>query len=847
MDRKNKKAAQQQAAAAVAAASGGNEKGPREGKKKREGQGGQPNNPSGRNNTLLAGGSTAPTRLLSTNSATQPSNRPHMPLKASISPSAPAPPLKDTDFASFASLDEMEGVQLPTPPAHGNSQGSEVHASTDISKNGQGQSQSIPSPVPLATSDPRVISTMTPSEFGPIGSPPSANRAQPPTGLNNNSFTPGASPRGPSHLNGVNLATSPQNNTGFLSSSPFSAPGAQSVFLNNSYSGPGGPASLGSGLAMMGGRRGWGDVEVSRSPAQSGLSMVASSVQRSSLLNGEVRGEYGIDLEYEGHGRGRKNDSAVDDADMEDFIPSSLTDLLTPEERNRRMSRSGNNAKPLASALTAGAPSNLTLGDTSASAGGRLGHRYSNSVPAPSLLGDIKSIWSDTSVGPLPGSPPVHPTHRGTPSASFTSRLEGLTVSGQQGIHDDMGLSMSMGSTGVGSSLGMMSPSNASAAFLPGLHHNYLKAKASQQGQLGMGGAGTGVGGLSRGFRGTSNPLFPSGTTTNNSSTNYLPNLSSNQGFPSSVNNAPTHSQLPSYRAAPSPFDLTQPVHQAHNHSGRPIPTAESKRFGVGLGFGGAGGLGNGAGAGGFGVGGGQGVSDGGHGMDGEIMTGHFLSPNTRALQAHAPGQSLPQGLAAGYRIHALPPLTNLTSPGVNNGGAFPPSANMAGNFGAGGPGPGVGGNPISNANATTPAREEWGVSSLPPQTLPVTAPPTTTTPTPSQRNGTNANSPIGPHAPTKNNTNLAPGVGYSGVLGASPGLESVLSKLSYSAAAKGSAPGAVSSSPTPPGLIKGAAGRYIQSGLSTPGGHGSGSQGVSSSSSPLKRGDDDDELFLME
>jgi len=45
-------------------------------------------------------------------------------------------------------------------------------------------------------------------------------------------------------------------------------------------------------------------------------------------------------------------------------------------------------------------------------------------------------------------------------------------------------------------------------------------------------------------------------------------------------------------------------------------------------------------------------------------QTNHLLSPSARALQSHAPGQSLPQGLAAGYsRIHALPPPPNLASP----------------------------------------------------------------------------------------------------------------------------------------------------------------------------------------
>ncbi|EEB97337.1 hypothetical protein MPER_03365, partial [Moniliophthora perniciosa FA553] len=46
------------------------------------------------------------------------------------------------------------------------------------------------------------------------------------------------------------------------------------------------------------------------------------------------------------------------------------------------------------------------------------------------------------------------------------------------------------------------------------------------------------------------------------------------------------------------------------------------------------------------------------------------LSPASRALQAHAPGQSLPQGLAAGYsRIHAMPSVGSPGSVGVGSGG----------------------------------------------------------------------------------------------------------------------------------------------------------------------------------
>ena len=651
MDRKNKKAAQH-AAASVALTLVGSDKVAR---KKRDGQGG--NNALGRNNTLLAGGSTAPTRLLSPTSTAPATNRSLMPLKASISPSAPAPPLKDTDFASFAALDEMEGVQLSAPPAYGKSPTSEAGTSSDAPKNGDRQAKTTPSPI----SAPRVTTAMAPSEFGPIGSPPSASRGhRSAAGLANGTITPGNSPRRPSHLNGVNLDASPQNAPGLVSSSPFSAPGSQSVFINSSYVGHGVAASLGSGLAM-GGRRGWGDGDVSASPVKGGLSMLPSSVQRPSLLNGDVRAEYLADLDYKG--AGQKLSGAAEDGDMEDFIPGSLTDLLTPEERSRRMSKSGSNTKPHVSALTAGAPSNSASDEQATTPiGSRLGHRHSSSVPAPSLLGDTKSIWSGSCVGPLSGSPRVQPTHRATPSASLASRFEGLAVSGQQGAHD-IGMSISMGSTGGASSLGVTSLNNASAAFL-GLHHRYQKNKASQQTQLGVGGADTH--GLSRGFRGASGPFYPSGK--GNLTPNHLSGMGSNSGYPSSAHAQPTLSQLPSYRGAPSPFDLTQPMHQAHHQPSHPIATLDNQAhaaYGVSRGSRLGGGVGQHGMKGGAGNGG---------GVEGEMIANPLLSPNTRALQAHAPGQSLPQGLAAGYsRIHALPPLGNVTSPKAG-GSVFPSS-----------------------------------------------------------------------------------------------------------------------------------------------------------------------------
>jgi hypothetical protein len=91
-------------------------------------------------------------------------------------------------------------------------------------------------------------------------------------------------------------------------------------------------------------------------------------------------------------------------------------------------------------------------------------------VPAPSLLGDIKSIWSEggqnvigsprkgmMDVGPPGSTIPV--VGNGTPS-SFRS----VSTFGGHSLADDHINSF-------------LSPSNASAAFLPGNYQNYLNTR----------------------------------------------------------------------------------------------------------------------------------------------------------------------------------------------------------------------------------------------------------------------------------------------------------------------------------------------------------------------------------
>ena len=152
----------------------------------------------------------------------------------------------------------------------------------------------------------------------------------------------------------------------------------------------------------------------------------------------------------------------VEDEDLEDFIPGSLTDLLTPEERSRRYSRT-NATNPVASG-------GLTPNRDAWGAGARPSvethhHRYSRSVPAPSLLGDIKSIWADNGQVPV-GSP------RGT---DLSINGGGLGSGTPSSFKSNSGFGgRSLADDHISS---FLSPSNASAAFLPGLHHHYLNPK----------------------------------------------------------------------------------------------------------------------------------------------------------------------------------------------------------------------------------------------------------------------------------------------------------------------------------------------------------------------------------
>ncbi|KAI0319849.1 hypothetical protein OF83DRAFT_1054251 [Amylostereum chailletii] len=561
MDRKNKKAAQAANSASREGGKGGKSKGGHG-----RGEGGQGRNP-------LLSGSTAPTRIL------HGSTRAPIPmaLKATISPSAPAPPLQDSDFAAFGMPDES--TKLPTAPAQRKSSTSasnEEPGASDSPSQFEGSpgkdlgvpSTSSPSPLPASTpSAPRRINDSANSaDLGPIGSPRSVSSSHDQSG----------------RVNGFSPGTSPARAPGFLSSSPFSAPGTQSVFFSSES--PDNFKARSGIAASLGAQHTWRD-NFGRLPSGGAHESVG--------------------------------DIVVEDEDLEEFIPGSLSDLLTPEERSRRYSRT--NATNAATNLGPGMSSPREGGW---GAGPRLSveshhHRYSRSVPAPSLLGDIKSIWSDNGQG-LAGSPrssamehtasagPIGSMVSGTPA----SHKSGSAFGGRSFVDDHIN--------------SFLSPSNASAAFLPGTHQHYLNSKGAMQ--------RTPSGGLRPGaYAPTSTTNIPGAN-----AANLLARL--NEPLPPQPHTAGHQRQQ---------FDGTSESFNGQPfHLGRPIP--QGKDFG------------------------------------GDMEDRNALSPSALALQSHAPGQSLPQGLAAGYsRIHALPPPPLIPSPssssvfGASQSGTYAPGTSI--------------------------------------------------------------------------------------------------------------------------------------------------------------------------
>ncbi|KIJ61548.1 hypothetical protein HYDPIDRAFT_115700 [Hydnomerulius pinastri MD-312] len=578
MDRKNKKAAQLAANGGVAGGGSGGGGG-REGRGskggKRElhpaphGHGGSSAGAPANTRTGLLSGSTAPTRVTSTRPPIS------MSLKATISPSAPAPPLKDTDFTAFVLPDDVDSQKTstttaastnPETPASGSTKQDTDHdrrdeaadtstpdPSTDPSSSNKPKNSSPPTlPLSVPSAPRRPVLPSDAMDLGPIGSPPQGS-------------LPTHSP--------LSTGTPPQ---GAGVPSTFHAQTSLLTESRNRLGAGTGPSSLGHTHTQA-----W----------KTELGPVPSQVLTSSSGPGIGVNITGID---------RDRDGATDE-DLEEFLPSSLTDLLTPSERSRRMSRTHSGSSRPVNFNDAPSPHSTLHPHLAPNPSHHAHHRYSRSVPAPSLLGDVKSIWAErgTANNGLPGSPDTHTFGLGAIGSGTPSSLKSTNGFG--------GLGATLGTTATASGMGtspfrddthspspsLLAPSNASAAFLPSLHHYYSKMNTGNNGRgpsavnsnagLGLGAGLGGLSGLSR-----------------------------------------------------SPLSHT-PLHG---------PAADEGRSGAGVG------LGMGPGP------------------------GEATSPSIRALQAHAPGQSLPQGLAAGYsRIHAMPLTGSPGSLGTSGagGGAFSP------------------------------------------------------------------------------------------------------------------------------------------------------------------------------
>ncbi|THH00387.1 hypothetical protein EW145_g7089 [Phellinidium pouzarii] len=598
MDRRNKKAAQL-AASSSGGAAGQKDRDSRDRDRERDSRGRKSATGTGQGigragaapsrNGLLSG-STAPTRVLSSGA------RPPLPISKAIpAPAAPAPALQDADFTSFDFTKTGEQTALSDVETQHGPENEKAHESAF------GSSPSVTMSPPLDTG---VFPVSTPSQplrftgrhgssssidFGPVGSPP---RASPTNPIRINGFSPGSSPR-----DAVPHTQPLAPNPTFSASGPGTGP-SQNSFMHiergiastNDFKNRSGlAASLGTGQTLS-------SFNVGSLPV---LSRGPASVTDKLSVYAEV----------------------IDDEDMEDFVPSSLKDLLTPEEQSRRMSRTS-------SAATAGgiAPVATTVARPGAGVQDNR-HRHSRSVPAPSILQDIRTIWADSD-GELSNTSAQKDVGTNT-GFGFSSGAAGMLGTGPSSFKS---------SYTDGPSPSMLHPTNASAAFLPGLHHYMSRAPTA------------GVRAVSHGNAHLQH-LHQSGLVGVNVGQDNHSNGNDLSVSPSHVGNSAMVSMSMSMSTTNNFDAFSSPLQRTHLPTGRPIPP-----------------------------------SSGTHTSTPFRAPEHasHLSPSSRALQAHAPGQSLPQGLAAGYsRIHLQPSAVTSTSPAS----AFSPGSAGQGLHGLGPPG----------------------------------------------------------------------------------------------------------------------------------------------------------------
>lgn len=516
MDRKNKKAAQLAAQAQNAGHANNSGGGGAEKEKKRGGKGA---------NSTKERPSKAPGNLTAT-----------APPSSKASPQVQHDTPNKSTATGNNSLSPPPGAPKPT---HENTASPTVNLSTPTTTQPpQGIPDAYRSPMTKRFSSGRPGSSDL--GYGPIGSPPNASQI---SNANSNQYAQGMRSPYAGHTSHFSPGTSP-NAAGIQ---PSTSPFAQQQPVFGAFRSPNAPNANPV------------DSNCTSSP---NVGQGGESARPPIAINRSFRSPIPLS-----HQRDPENAVASDD-DFEEFLPSSLNDLLTPEERQRRASRSGGQRL-----------GNVGLGDNAsgASVGGGVGiggnglvvgsfgtgHRYSRSVPAVRLLdAHAPSPWKDDHTHDR------DPTNLSVASLSFRSA----------GLGSD-GAGFSPNGGGV-----QLATSNASGAFLA--HHH-------------------GHGHFTRPSQGI--------TTATSHLTRQMATSQSYEESADVLNSMPT-------------------------------PTALASR-------GGFGGFNN--------------SSNSGHGYGGlhpgaarglQNLEAGILSPSSKALQAHAPGQSLPQGLAAGLsRLHLVP------------------------------------------------------------------------------------------------------------------------------------------------------------------------------------------------
>ncbi|KAG8984165.1 hypothetical protein FRB90_005504, partial [Tulasnella sp. 427] len=251
-------------------------------------------------------------------------------------------------------------------------------------------------------------------------------------------------------------------NANILGTSPFSMPGSRSLFMPLSSSqtsqsnipaylaGGQGPLKVGVPASFAGSRAvGWGIGEGRRPslPGHNARPSLGANSLRSGILDESAFEEENEDIE------------------AEEFLPSSLSDLLTKEERERRFSRGGAIRPTKESLLPVEGLNTPTEEDDvwertvrqrpNAQDKAPSDNAFSRSVPATNLIGQVRSLW-DRDAG-------TAGTNAGLPGTSATgvSRVPptgGITQDMFGGVSGSYGPSPSMLSSSV--------MSNASNAFL---------------------------------------------------------------------------------------------------------------------------------------------------------------------------------------------------------------------------------------------------------------------------------------------------------------------------------------------------------------------------------------------